>query len=338
MDFENVSIVSVRHVDAPHRVTSAEIQERLAETMQRLGMRSDLLESVVGIRERRFWDEGFEPSDAATLAARAVLDDTGLDPAKLGTLINTSVCRDYIEPSTACLVHGNLKLPETCTNMDVGNACLAFFNGIEIVGNMIERGQIDYGLIVDGESARFLTESTIERLRRPSTDMKTFYEEFASLTTGSGAVAMLLARSDLVPDGHRFKGTVSLAATEHNRLCLGQVDHGWTDTNGLLMAGIELSSRTWKKAQEELGFDDSDVDQYCLHQVSLVHAHQLATSLGVNIEKALLIVSEYGNIGPASVPMVLSMALDLGRIKDGDRVVLAGIGSGINCIVAEVIW
>jgi 3-oxoacyl-[acyl-carrier-protein] synthase-3 len=222
--------------------------------------------------------------------------------------------------------------------MDVGNACLAFFNGIEIVGNMIERGQIDYGLIVDGESARFLTESTIERLRRPSTDMKTFYEEFASLTTGSGAVAMLLARSDLVPDGHRFKGTVSLAATEHNRLCLGQVDHGWTDTNGLLMAGIELSSRTWKKAQEELGFDDSDVDQYCLHQVSLVHAHQLATSLGVNIEKALLIVCEYGNIGPASVPMVLSMALDLGRIKDGDRVVLAGIGSGINCIVAEVIW
>ena len=338
MDFENVSIVSVRHVDAPHRVTSTEIQERLAETMQRLGMRSDLLESVVGIRERRFWDEGFEPSDAATLAARAVLDDTGLDPAKLGTLINTSVCRDYIEPSTACLVHGNLKLPETCTNMDVGNACLAFFNGIEIVGNMIERGQIDYGLIVDGESARFLTESTIERLRLPSTDMKTFYEEFASLTTGSGAVAMLLARSDLVPDGHRFKGTVSLAATEHNRLCLGQVDHGWTDTNGLLMAGIELSSRTWKKAQEELGFDDSDVDQYCLHQVSLVHAHQLATSLGVNIEKALLIVSEYGNIGPASVPMVLSMALDLGRIKDGDRVVLAGIGSGINCIVAEVIW
>ncbi len=338
MNFEKVSIVSVRHVDAPHRVTSAEIQERLAETMERLGMRSDLLETVVGIHERRFWDEGFEPSDAATLAAQSVLDATDLDPAKLGTLINTSVCRDYVEPSTACLVHGNLKLPATCTNMDVGNACLAFFNGIEIVGNMIERGQIDYGLIVDGESARYLTEATIERLRQPSTDMKTFHEEFASLTTGSGAVAMLLAHSDLAPDGHRFKGTVSLAATEHNRLCLGQLDHGWTDTKSLLMAGIELSSRTWKKAQEELGFEEADVDQYCLHQVSLVHAHQLASSLGVNIEKALLIVSEYGNIGPASVPMVLSMALDRGRIVDGDRVVLAGIGSGINCMVAEVIW
>ncbi len=338
MEFEKVSIVSVRHVDAPHRVTSAEIQDRLALTMERLGVRSDLLESLVGIRERRFWDEGFEPSDAATLAARAVFDETGLDPAKLGTLINTSVCRDYIEPSTACLVHGNLKLPATCANMDLGNACLAFFNGMEIVGNMIERGQIDYGMVVNAESARFLTESTIARLQRPSTDKKTFYEEFASLTTGSGAVAMLLANSDLVPDSHRFKGTVNLAATEHNQLCRGQLERGWTDTKGLMIAGIELSERTWTKAQEELGFSGADVDQYCLHQVSTVHAHQLAASLGVDIEKALLIVREYGNVGPASVPMVLSMALDQGRIRDGDRIVLAGIGSGLNCMVGEVIW
>jgi 3-oxoacyl-[acyl-carrier-protein] synthase III len=338
MNFEKVSIVSVRHVDAPHRVTSAEIQEQLSETMERLSVKPDLLESVVGIHERRFWDEGFQPSDAATLAAQAVLDESGIAPARIGTLINTSVCRDFVEPSTACLVHGNLKLSASCTSMDVGNACLAFFNGMEIVGNMIERGQIDYGLIVDGESARFLTESTIARLQQPSTDMKTFYEEFASLTTGSGAVAMLMARSDLAPNGHRFKGTVSLSATEHNRLCLGQLERGCTDTKALLMAGIELSSNTWKQAQEELGFNESDVDQYCLHQVSLVHANQLTTSLGVNIEKALIIVSEYGNIGPASVPMVLSMSLDQGRIKEGDRVVLAGIGSGLNCMVGELIW
>jgi 3-oxoacyl-[acyl-carrier-protein] synthase III len=338
MDFENVSIASVRHVHAPHRVTSRDIQERLAATMERLGIQHDLLESVAGIRERRYWDEGFEPSDAATLAARAVLEDSGIDPARIGILINTSVCRDYIEPSTACFVHGNLGLAPTCMNMDVGNACLAFLNGMEIVGNIIERGQVDYGLIVDGESARFLTESTIARLQQPTTDMKTFREEFASLTTGSGAVAMILARADLAPDGHRFKGTVSLAATEYNRLCLGQVERGWTDTRGLLLAGIELSAATWSKAQAELGFTADEVDQYCLHQVSQVHAHQLASNLGVPIEKALLIVDEFGNIGPASVPMVLSMALDAGRIARGDRVVLAGIGSGINCMVAELLW
>jgi 3-oxoacyl-[acyl-carrier-protein] synthase-3 len=223
-------------------------------------------------------------------------------------------------------------------NMDVGNACLAFLNGIEIVGNMIELGQIDYGMVVDGESSRFLTESTIERLKRPETDSKTFREEFASLTTGSGSVAMILARSDLAPDGHPFRGTFSRAATEYNRLCLGQTDSGVTDTKGMLMAGVELSKATWAGAQEHLGFDESQVDEFCIHQVSQRHAEQLTKNLEIDLEKALLIVDRFGNIGPASVPIVLSKAADLGRIQRGDRVVLAGIGSGLNCTVGEVIW
>jgi 3-oxoacyl-[acyl-carrier-protein] synthase-3 len=338
MDFENLSIMSVRHVDAPNRVTSAEIQSELSETMERLGIPSNLLEAVAGIHERRFWDEGTQPSDAAAMAAKEVLQETGIDQDRIGVLINTSVCRDYIEPSTACLVHGQLKLAPTCMNMDVGNACLAFLNGIEIAGNMIERGQIDYGLIVDGESSRYLTEQTIARLKQPTTDMETFREEFASLTTGSGAVAMLLARSDLAPDGHQFRGTVTLANTDHNRLCLGQVDRGTTDTKGLLVAGIELSQRTWSLAQQVLGFSEGDVDEYCIHQVSQRHAEQLATNLEVDLDKALLIVRDFGNIGPASVPIVLSKAEDAGRLERGNRVVLAGIGSGLNCTVAEVIW
>ena len=272
------------------------------------------------------------------MAAEVALEEADLDRARLGMLINTSVCRDFIEPSTACLVHGNLKLPDTCMNLDVGNACLAFFNGMEIVGNMIELGQIDYGMVVDGESSRFLIESTIERLKRPETDSTTFREEFASLTTGSGAVAMILARSDLAPDGHQFRGTFSRAASEHNRLCLGQIDRGVTDTKGLLTAGVELSKTTWAGAQEHLGFDESEVDEFCLHQVSQRHAEQLATNLEIDLEKALLIVDRFGNIGPASVPIVLSKAADLGRIQRGNRVILAGIGSGLNCTVGEVIW
>ena len=164
MNFENLSIVSVRHVDAPQVITSSEIQSELSETMDRLGLPPNLLEGVAGIHERRFWNEQTLPSDAATMAAEVALEEADLDRSHLGMLINTSVCRDFIEPSTACLVHGNLKLPDTCMNMDVGNACLAFLNGIEIVGNMIELGQIDYGMVVDGESSRFLIESTIERL------------------------------------------------------------------------------------------------------------------------------------------------------------------------------
>jgi len=338
MKFDNLVIAGVQHVDAPERVSSAALQTELAGTLERLGLPHDLLESVAGIRERRFWPEGTEPSDAATLAARTLLEATELDPAKLGVLINTSVCRDYVEPSTACIVHGNLGLPTSCMNFDIGNACLAFMNGIEVAGNMIERGQIDYAMVVDGESSRFLTQQTVARLKRPETDARTFRDEFASLTTGSGSVAMLLARADLVPDGHRFCGSVSRAATEHNRLCTGQLERGLTDTKGLLLAGIGLSETTWSLAQEELGFSAADVDEYCLHQVSMRHAEQLASNLKIDLAKALLIVAEFGNIGPASVPIVLSKAVEAGRIERGDRVVLAGIGSGLNCTVGEVVW
>ena len=106
----------------------------------------------------------------------------------------------------------------------------------------------------------------------------------------------------------------------------------------MLEAGIELSQRTWSLAQQVLGFTEADVDEYCIHQVSQRHAEQLAKNLQVDLEKALLIVREFGNIGPASVPIVLSKAHQAGRIDSGDRVVLAGIGSGLNCTVAEVIW
>ena len=104
-------------------------------------------------------------------------------------------------------------------------------------------------------------------------------------------------------------------------------------------AGIELAQRTWSLAQQVFGFTAKDVDEYCIHQVSQRHAEQLAENLEVDLDhRALLIVREFGNIGPASVPIVMSKAEQAGRIQKGDRVVLAGIGSGLNCSVGEVIW
>ena len=132
MKFKNVVIHSLTAVDPPIRVTSVEIEKQLQATLERLDIRDNLLEEVSGIGARRFWEDGTLPSDAATLAAEKVLDDAGIDRGKIGVIINTSVCRDFLEPSTACIVHGNLGLAEDCLNFDVGNACLAFLNGMDI--------------------------------------------------------------------------------------------------------------------------------------------------------------------------------------------------------------
>lgn len=338
MKFKNVVIQSLTAVDPPIRVTSIDIEKQLKATFERLGIRDNLLEEVSGIGARRFWEEGTLPSDAATLAAEKVLDDAGIDRGKIGVIINTSVCRDHLEPSTACIVHGNLGLAENCLNFDVGNACLAFLNGMDIASRMIERTEIDYALIVDGESSRPITEATIERLLDPDVGAEQFRAEFASLTLGSGAAAMILARKELAPQGHRYLGSVSRSATEFNKLCHGQMDRMVTDTRILLSEGLKLASKTFLAAKIAFGWVASELDQFIIHQVSKVHTDSLVKLLGLDPEKVHAIYAEMGNIGPASVPIVLAKAAELGKIRRGDRVALLGIGSGLNCSMAEIIW
>jgi acyl-CoA:acyl-CoA alkyltransferase len=338
MKFENVSVLSVTHVDAPHKVTSEEIERQLAPTIERLDIRPDLLRNLTGIMERRVWDEGLQPSEAAAMAGEKAIEAAGVDRSKMGILINTSVCRDYLEPSTACIVHSELGLPETCMNFDLGNACLGFVNGMDVVGNLIERGQVDYAILVDGETSRQITEATIERLLDPEIDETSFRAQFASLTLGSGAAAMVLGRSDLEPDGHTFTGSVNLAATQHCRLCAGNIDHMVTRTKELLVAGMELAVRTWGKATEALGWTTDTVDHFVLHQVSKVHTEQLAGVLGIDVTKIFRLYPDFGNIGPAGVPIALSKLEDSGRLERGQRVALLGIGSGINCTMAELLW
>jgi len=338
MLFKNVVIQSLAAVEPPIRLTSSEITERLKPTMERLGIRPNLLEEISGIGARRVWRKDTQPSDAATLAAEQAIEQAGIERDRIGVIINTSVCRDYLEPSTACIVHGKLGLGDHCLNFDVGNACLAFLNGMDIAARMIERDELDYALIVDGESSGPITEATIERLLDPLVGEEQFRAEFASLTLGSGAAAMIMARRELAPEGHAYLGSVTRAATEFSHLCHGNMDRMMTDTRTLLTEGLKLAARTFQAACKRLGWVVSELDQFVIHQVSKVHTESLVALLGLDPKKVHAIYPELGNIGPASVPIALAQAVEHGKIRRGDRVALLGIGSGLNCAMAEVVW
>ena len=338
MLYKHVSIASVAHVEAPVRLSSAAIMERLQPTLDRLGIRGNLLEDVAGIHERRIWDGPVTPSDAATWAAQKALEQSGVPHENIGILINTSVCRDYLEPSTASIIHGNLGLADTCQNFDVGNACLAFLNGMDIAARMIERGDIEYALVVDGETSNVITENTIERLLQPDVTEDQFRNEFASLTLGSGAAAMVLGRAELLPDGHRFLGSVTRAATQFSHLCRGNLDRMVTDTRTLLVEGLKLAAKTFQAARAALGWASGELDEFVVHQISKVHTAAFTELLGIDPRKVLTVFPEFGNIGPASVPIALSKLKEMGRLEKGKRVALLGIGSGLNCSMAEVVW
>ncbi len=338
MRFSRVSIASVAAIDAPHRVSSSALEERLAPLFRRLSMPNGIIASLSGILERRFWDEGVVPSDVAAQAGEEALRRANVARERIGAVISTSVCRDFIEPSVACLVHRNLGLPSECLNFDLGNACLGFVNGMDLVANLIERGDIEFGLVVDGEGSRHAVGATIDKLNSVG-DARAFADNFATLTLGSGAAAMVLGRSDLVGEaGHRYTGSVSLAATEHNQLCRGQIDGMITDGQKLLVAGVELAQRTFARACEVFGWTPAALGEVVIHQVSRHHTERLAGALGIDLSKIHAIYPQHGNVGPASVPMVLAKAEEAGRLTRGERVALMGIGSGLNCAMAEIVW
>lgn len=332
-EFTRPTIWSVGHAEAPEVVTSAWIDEQLAETYDRTGIRPGLLESVAGIVERRWWPEDVTFDEAAALAGVRALELADIAPTEVDMLISTSVCKHHLEPSVACSVHHRLGLGPECVNFDIGNACLGFVNAMQIGAMAIETGQADTVLVVDGEGSRYTQLATIARLRLPTAGATDVFDQFASLTLGSGGAAMVMGGPRA--GGHRFLGGISRAATDSHDLCVGDLDTMRTDTAALLENGLTLAREAFD-ASVAAGWDWKTCDRYVMHQVSAVHTRRLCDLLGVDMDLVPLTYPNFGNMGPAAVPYTLSTVAD--EISPGERVLLMGIGSGLNCAAAELIW
>jgi acyl-CoA:acyl-CoA alkyltransferase len=330
--YSNVSVRAISGLEAPIVVTSDEIDERLAPTLKRLRLRPGMLQQIAGVQERRWWPEDVNFADAAATAGAKALAEAGIDPERVGLLINSSVTRDHLEPSTAVAVHHNLGLSSSAMNFDVSNACLGFINAMHIAATMIDAGQIEYALVVNGEDARRTQEATLARLARPDTTIRDFRNEFASLTLGSGAAAAVLGPHD--GDGHQLLGGIARTASEYHELCVGDIDGMRTDTKGMFDGAISLAVAAWEEARDD--WDWQDMDCYVMHQVSIMHTNAIIEHLGLNPERVPVTFPRLGNVGPAALPLTLVGHSD--QLTDGDRVLCMGIGSGLNTCVLEMVW
>lgn len=332
--FADTTVLSVARADATIVVTSADIDARLQATYDRVGLRPGMLESLAGVRERRWWPVGTRFTDAAVMAGEAALAEAGIDPGRIGVLIDTSVCRERLEPSASVDIHRALGLPPSCINFDLGNACLGFLNGMHLASLLIDSGTVDYALVTDGEGSRRPQEVTLDRLASPTTTREDVMANFATFTLGSGGAAMVLGRASAHPEGHRLAAGISRAATEHNGLCIGDLDGMHTDSRGLLAAGVALAEDTWRDAAQFA--DWTDLDAYVIHQVSQVHTEAITTALAIDPTRVPVTFPTRGNIGPASIPF--TMATHASSLRRGQRIACMGIGSGINAAVIELRW
>lgn len=344
MHYSKVCLHTFAYVLPPRVLSSEAIEERLAPLYRRLKLPSGRLELMSGIRERRLWEPGTLPSQGAALAGEKVLAKSDLDPESIECLIFTSVSRDMMEPATASFVHNRLGLSEDCLLFDLSNACLGFLDGMVMLANMIELGQVRNGLIVAGETAEELIESTVqallgdERLTR-----KAIKPAFASLTIGSGAVALYMCSLQPTMDRPRLINGAWKANTRHSDLCQGAQNGADTtlmntDSEELLRRGVETAHKTWQEFSSMPGWNSDNIDRFFCHQVGTAHARMLFETLGLDADKNFETLRVLGNVGSVSAPITMAMAMEQDCFHHGEKAALLGIGSGINCLMLGVEW
>ena len=346
MLYSKVSIDAFGYELPANVVTSDDLEKRLEPVYAALRFQKGQLEAITGIRERRFWDPGFHMHTGAIQAAKKALDVSIITPDDIGMLIYGGVCRDNLEPATACAVAHELDLGPATQIYDVSNACLGILNGIVQTANAIELGHIKAGLIVSCESARQIIDNTINRLLK-TPDMDVFKKTIATLTGGSGAVAVILANRELSATGHRILGGTARSAAEFHRLCVWGPDTGIpasglhrmeTDSVGVLQNGVPLGIETFHALRHELSWSGDQPDKIICHQVGATHQRNILDAIGIPPTRDFTTFKFLGNIGTVSLPITAAIADEREFLLPGDRVGFLGIGSGLNCLMLGMEW
>ncbi|OQY21544.1 MAG: 3-oxoacyl-ACP synthase III [Desulfobacteraceae bacterium 4572_35.2] len=336
MKYNNVYINSINYELPPVVVSSMELEQQLEPLYKALHITPGQLQALTGIRERRWWQPNTPLSQGAAAAGRKALAAGNVAANDIGAIVYTGVCRELFEPATACRVADQLGIQGDVMINDISNACLGVLNGILDIANRIELGQIRAGLVVSCESARELNETTIRRMLDEKS-MSYFARSIATLTGGSGAVAVLLTDNSFnSPQSHRLLGGAAMAQPQHHELCRWGVEpHGQdqlrqfmnTDAVAVMQHGVALGKQTWQLFQNTLNWTTEKVDRVICHQVGSAHQSAILNKLGINQEKDFSTFPSLGNIGTVSLPITAAIAAERGVLKTGDNVAMLGIGA-----------
>ena len=346
MRYSRVCLESIGYELAPNVITSASLEQRLKPLYEKLKLPMGQLEMLTGIRERRYWDPGQSMWQPAAKAGMKALQKANLSPSDIGMLVYCGVCRDNLEPATACAVADQLQVPGESSIYDISNACLGVLSGMIQVANAIELGQVRAGLVVACESSRQIVDLTIEKMLANS-DMEAFRPAMATLTGGSGAIGVLLTDGSISKNGHKLLGGVIRSDAKWHHLCRWGPDTGIptsapmvmeTDAAAVLENGVALGAITWQDLHTEMDWPDSLPDRIICHQVGAWHQDAVLRAINVSKEKDFSTFEYLGNVGTVSLPVTAAIADERGVLEKGQKIGFLGIGSGLNCLMLGLEW
>ncbi|MGG1684944.1 MULTISPECIES: beta-ketoacyl-ACP synthase III [Bacillales] len=301
----NAGLVGVGHY-VPERVLTNQDLEKMVDTSD------EWIRTRTGIEERRIADDDMNTSDMAYLASKKALEDANIKAEDLDLILVATVTPDYPFPSVGCLLQDKLGATNAAA-MDLSAACAGFMYGMITAGQYINNDTYKNILVVGVEKLSKITD---------------WEDRNTAVLFGDGAGAAVIAP---VTEG---RGILSFelgsdgAGAKH----LYQEPNGFMAMNGreVFKFAVRQMGQSAINVIDKAGLTKEDVDFLIPHQANIRIMEASRQRLELPIEKMATTVKKYGNTSSSTIPIALSEAMEEGRVKEDDVVILVGFGGGLT--------
>jgi len=288
-----------------------------------------------GIRERRVVDEKMATSDLAGEAAERALEAAGVSPSEIDLIVVATITPDMSFPSTACLVQDKMGAKKAAA-FDISAACSGFIYGLSVVDQFIRNGTYDTVLLIGAETLSKITDWTDRNtcvllgdgagavILRPTEEDKGILSFYLGADGSAGDLLKLPAGGSRQPPTHE---------TIDKRLHYVKMRG-----NELFKVAVRVLVRAAEEALSRCNLSNEEVSLLIPHQANIRIMQAAAEKEGIPLSKVYINVDKYGNTSSASIAIALDEAVQEGRIKEGDIVVLDAFGGGLTWGACVIKW
>lgn len=288
-----------------------------------------------GIKERRIASPEQATSDLAYEASVRALKKAGLNPEDIDLIIVATVTPDMLVPASACLLQQKLEAKNAAA-FDINGACTGFIYALSVAEKFIRTGASKRALVVGAETLSRFTDWTDRSI-------------CVLLADGAGAVVLEGTRKregimliDIFSDGTMWDfiqmpaGGSKMPVDERVlKERLNFIKMRGNETFKVAVKTLEeVVVNTLKKARIE----SSELSLLVPHQANIRIIQAMAKRLDLSMDKVMVNIYKYGNTSAASIPIALDEAVETGKLKKGDYVMLAGFGAGLTWGAALIKW
>jgi len=283
--------------------------------------------SRTGIRERRIAGADETASTMAVRASREALDVSGIQADSLDLVIAATCTADHIFPACASLVQDSLGARKAAA-FDINAACSGFIYALATACQFVATGAYDNVLVVGSEVYSRILD---------------WQDRNTCVLFGDGAGAVVIQASDSLPGSLSFvlgndgSGVDTLYTPGPCGLNDGRYFLTMKGPETFKFA-INIMCQATKEVVAAAHLELSDIDLIIPHQANTRILKSAARLLGIPLDKFFINVDRYGNTSAASIPIALCEAIEGGRLKDGDNLVLVGFGGGLSWAAMAIQW